>query len=140
MRSGEILAFMALSDIEVIRDQYVASNERDFERAMSHYADDVVLVVVDGPTSGTFEGVKAVGAWFGDWFATFHPQSQFEVTELSKRDDDQVLLVADMHAIGRGSGIEIVGEVIWLYRLREGKIIRVEGGMTRDVRGKLGLE
>src|SRR4051794_22676121 len=131
---------MESADVELIRDHYDASNERDFERVMSQYADDVILVVLGGPNSGLYEGAEAVGAWFGDWFATFDPESHFEITELSQRDDGSVLLVADMHAIGRGSGVEVVGEVIWLYRVRDGKIARVEGGTTRDVRGKLGLE
>jgi ketosteroid isomerase-like protein len=131
---------MESGDLELIRDQYDASNERDFERAMAHYADDVVLVVLGGMQTGVYEGRDAVGRWFGDWFATFAPESHFEITELSQRDDGHVLLVADMHAIGRGSGVEVVGEVTWLYRMRDGKIVHVEGGTTRDVRGKLGLE
>jgi ketosteroid isomerase-like protein len=84
--------------------------------------------------------VEAVGAWFGDWFATFDPATRFEISELTQRDDGSVLLIADIHAIVRGSGMEVVGEVIWLYRVRDGKIVRVEGGTTQDVRGKLGLE
>jgi ketosteroid isomerase-like protein len=34
---------MSQENVEVIRDQYAAVNERDFGRAMGHYADDVVL-------------------------------------------------------------------------------------------------
>jgi ketosteroid isomerase-like protein len=131
---------MPPSDVELIRDQYAATNERDFERAMSHYAAEVELVVLDGLGSGVYRGRDAVGAWFGDWFATFDPATRFEITELSQREDGAVLLEADMHAIVRGSGVEVLGAVVWLYRLRDGKIVHVEGGTTPDVRQKMGLE
>jgi ketosteroid isomerase-like protein len=119
---------MARSNVEVIRDQYAATNERDFERAMAHYADDVVLVVHgEGIRAGTFEGREAVGRWFGEWFSTFDRDARFEIRRISELEDGSVALVADHQARGRGSGIELHGTVAWLYRLREGKIVRVEG-------------
>jgi ketosteroid isomerase-like protein len=33
------------ADVDVVRAQFAATNERDFPRAMGFYADDVVLVV-----------------------------------------------------------------------------------------------
>ena len=55
-----------------MREQFRATNDRDFERAMTYYADDVVLVVEEGFLStGAFEGQEAVGEWFGDWFRAF---------------------------------------------------------------------
>lgn len=131
---------MQSGDIELIRDHYAASNERDFGRAMSQYSDDVVLVAYGGLTPGVYEGKQAVGRWFGDWFSTFDPASRFEITELTEHDDGRVLLVADMHAVGRGSGLEVVSEVVWMYRVRDGKIAHVEGGVSQDVRVRLGLE
>lgn len=119
---------MALSNLEVIRDQYAATNERDFERAMSHYADDVVLVIHgEGIRAGTFEGRDAVGHWFGEWFSTFDRGARFEIREISELRDEEVALVADHHARGKASGVEVHGTVAWLYRLRGGKIVRVEG-------------
>jgi ketosteroid isomerase-like protein len=128
------------SDLELIRDHYDASNERDFARVMSQYADDVILVAYGGLTPGVYEGKKAVGGWFGDWFATFDRASRFDITELKQHDDGRVLLAADMHAVGRGSGLEVVSEVVWMYRVRDGKIVHVEGGVSQDVRARLGLE
>jgi ketosteroid isomerase-like protein len=127
---------MALRNIEVIRDQYAAVNERDFERAMSHYADDVVLVVRGrGITSGTFEGRDAVGEWFGDWFRTFDRDSLFEIKELSEGKDGSVRLVAELQARGRVSGVEFHGTVVWTYRFREGKVVHVEGAAGREAEG-----
>jgi ketosteroid isomerase-like protein len=63
---------MSQADIDVVRDQFQAVNERDFERAMGHYADDVVLVVEGEAVAnpGVHRGKEAVGEWFGDWFRT----------------------------------------------------------------------
>ena len=130
---------MGLSDVEVIRDQYAAVNERDWGRAMSHYAEDVVLVVHDGLSPGTYEGADSLGRWYGDWFATFDRDSHFDITRLEACEDGSILLVADYQGSGRGSGAKIEGNVVWLYRLSGGKIVRVEGGTSLDVLEVLGL-
>ena len=125
---------MSKRDIEVIRDQYDAVNERDFGRAMSHYSEDVELVVPPGTflTTGSYSGREAVGGWFGDWFETFDRDARFDVREITELDDGSVLLVADHHARGRTSGAEVHGEVVWVYRLRSGRIIHVEGFESRE--------
>ena len=54
---------MSERDVEIVRNQFQAVNERDWGRAMSLYADDVALVVREGfLDTGTFEGKDAVGA------------------------------------------------------------------------------
>ena len=119
---------MTPSNVELLRDQYAVTNERDFERAMSHYADDVVLVIHgEGIRAGTFEGREAVGRWFGEWFSTFDRDARFEIREVAELEDGSLLIAADHHARGRGSGAEVHGTVAWLYRFRDGKIVRVEG-------------
>jgi ketosteroid isomerase-like protein len=123
-----------LRDAEVIRDQYEAVNERDFERAMSHYADDVELVVPRTTflASGTFHGRDAVGRWFGDWFATFDRDIHFDVREITELEDGSFLLVADVEARGRTSGAGANATVVWVYRLRDGKIVHVESYASRE--------
>ncbi|HXB16832.1 MAG TPA: nuclear transport factor 2 family protein [Solirubrobacteraceae bacterium] len=119
-------------NLEVVRDQYAATNERDFARAMSHYDVDVVLKVPSGFLDpGTYQGRDAVGAWFGDWFRSFDRDARFELEELSELDSGAVLLVADHHARGRGSGVEVHTTLVWVYGFRGGKIARVDGHATR---------
>jgi ketosteroid isomerase-like protein len=118
---------MSQENVEVVRDQFAATNERNFERAMSHYAEDVELFV-DGNAfleGGTFTGRDAVGQWFADWLTTFEPGYRFDIEEA--RDlGDVVLLVATHHGRGRRSGVEVHGQTGYLYRLRGGKIVRAE--------------
>ena len=116
--------------MDVLRDHYSATNERDFSRVMSAYADDVVLEISEQLPyvySGTYRGKEAVGEFFGDWFRSFDSDLHFEIVELTELDDGSILLVADNTARGRASGIELSQHVIWVYRLRDGKITYIEG-------------
>ena len=116
---------MSEHDIEVIRDQFAAVNERDFERAMSHYADDVVLVVrgdfVANP--GTYEGKEAVGGWFGDWFQAFGRDYRFEIRE-ARHLGGLIFIYATHGGSGRASGVEVRGASSYLYRVRDGRGLR----------------
>jgi ketosteroid isomerase-like protein len=124
---------VAREDVEVVLDQFAAVNERNFERAMSLYAEDVELVVdprafLEG---GTFMGRDAVGEWFGNWFRTFEPGYRFDIEEA--RDlGDAILLVASHQGRGRTSGAEVQGQTSYLYRVRDGRIVRVEIHASRD--------
>jgi len=118
---------MSQADVDVVLEQFEATNRRDFERAMSHYGDDVELVVHPGAflDAGTHTGREAVGAWFGDWFRTFAPGYSFEIEET--RDlDELVFLFASHRGRGRTSGVEVHGKTAYLYTVRDGKIVRVE--------------
>jgi ketosteroid isomerase-like protein len=120
---------------EVVLEQFAAVNERDFQRAMDLYADDVVLLVpaseaVTNP--GLYEGKKAVGEWFGDWFRTFAADYRFEIREARKLDGDLIFLLATHGGRGRLSGAQVQGENAYLYRVRGGKIVRVGFFATRE--------
>ena len=118
---------MSQENVEVVRDQFAAVNERDFPRAMGHYAEDVELVVdtysfLEG---GTFKGRHAVGEWFADWFSTFEPDYRFDIEE-TRDGGDLVYLRATHRGKGRISGAEVHGETGYLYTVRGGKIVRAE--------------
>ena len=118
---------MSQKNVDVVRDQFAATNERDFTRAMSHYAEDVELVVDREAflQGGTFSGRNSVGKWFGDWFTTFERDYRFEIEEA--HDLGNAVVIAASHGgRGRVSGAEVHGQTGYLYRLHEGKIVRVE--------------
>jgi ketosteroid isomerase-like protein len=118
---------MSEENVEIVRDQFAATNEGDFPRAMGHYAEDVELVVSHYAflESGVFKGRDAVGRWFADWFETFEPGYHFEIEEA--RDlGDRVFLAATHRGRGRTSGAEVHGQTGYLYEVRSGQIARVE--------------
>jgi ketosteroid isomerase-like protein len=124
---------MSQENVEVVYDQFAATNARDFPRAMSHYAEDVELVVDPNAflEPGTFKGRQAVGQWFGNWFTTFEPGYHFHIEEV--RDlGDVVFLMASHHGRGRTSGVEVHGQTGYLYTLREDRIVRLELFPSRE--------
>jgi ketosteroid isomerase-like protein len=134
---------MSQENVEIVRDQYAATNERDFRRAMSHYAEDVELVVPSRTSlnAGTFTGRSEVGRWFGDWLATFDKDARFDVEEIVGVDESSVLLVARHRVRGIASGIEVETDVIWIYRLRDGKIAHLHSyGSRAEALKAVGLE
>ena len=125
---------MSQADVDVVVNQFAATNEQDFERAMDAYADDVVLVASEdtGPNVGTFAGKEAVGEWFGDWFRAFAPGYRFEIQEARDLEGGLVFLRATHRGEGRRSGVVVESENVYLYRVRDGKITRVGFFVTSE--------
>ena len=72
---------------------------------MSHYDDDVVLVVEEGfLNTGTFEGKEAVGESFGDWFQAFGSDYSFDVLDLRDLGGGLLYMKATYGGSGRASG------------------------------------
>jgi len=120
-------------DVLIVLDQFAATNERDFERALGYYAEDVELVVHPDAfiEHGVFSGWEAVRGWFVGWFTTFEPGYHFDIEE-ARAVGDFVLLVASHHGRGRTSGLEVRGRTAYLHIVRDGKIARVELYPTRE--------
>jgi ketosteroid isomerase-like protein len=123
---------MSGENVEVIRDLVAAMNEGDFERALGHLADDVVLEAPAGIRGGTFRGRETVSEWFADWLRIFDWNVHTDLREIAEVGDDGVLIVAVSRGRGRGSGVEAEETFAWLYRLREGKITRMDGYLSRE--------
>ena len=126
---------MSEQDIAVIREQYKATNRRDFSRVMDFYTEDVVLRVprlegVQNP--GIYEGKQAVGEWFGDWFRTFAHDYRFEIQEFRELEGGLVFMFATHGGSGRLSGARVHGENAYLYRVRDGRIAEVGFFATPD--------
>jgi ketosteroid isomerase-like protein len=118
---------MSQENVDLVRAQFAATNERDFPRAMSYYAEEVELVVDPDAflEGGTFTGKHAVGQWFAGWFATFEPGYRFEIEEA--RDLGQLVFLDVTHyGRGRTSGAEVRGRTGYLYTVRDGRIVRGE--------------
>ena len=128
---------MSQAHVDVVLDHFAATNERDFARAMDHYAEDVELVVPRQAgflETGIFRGREAVGEWFGDWFRHFQPDYRFEIEEA--RDlGETVLVIASHHGHGRTSGVEVRGRTTYLYTVRDGKISCVIVAHTAEMPG-----
>jgi ketosteroid isomerase-like protein len=133
---------VAHEDVDVVLDQFAAVNERDFPRAMGHYAEGVELFVDPGAflSGGEFKGREAVGQWFADWFATFEPGYHFDVEE-AREVGDRILLVASHSGRGRSSGVDVEGQTAYIYGVREGKVVRAAlYGSREDALRSIGVQ
>lgn len=119
---------MSQENVDVVLSQFEGVNERDFERVMGAYAEDVTLVVHDELAEvwgREATGKQAVGERFGDWFRQFEPGYRFEIEEV-RSEGDRVFLVARHHGRGRTSGAPVEGRNAYVYTVRDGRIGRVE--------------
>lgn len=118
---------MSQADVDVVLEQFAATNARDFPRAMEIYADDVILDVDRdwSIASGIYEGKAAVGDWFGDWFRTFGADVHFEITDTRDLGDGLVYLYVEIEGSGRTSGAMTQMKTSYLYRVANGRITRV---------------
>jgi hypothetical protein len=66
-----------------------------------------------------------VGEWFGDWFRQFADDYHFEIREARDLGGGAVLLDVEHGGSGRASGVAVGKESGYLYRVLDGKIVRV---------------
>ena len=116
---------MSEVNVEIVREQFEATNRQDFAQPMADWADELQLVAIDGPLAGTYSGRKVVGDVFGDWFRAFGGDVHFDVLDI-RASGDAVAVAARHTARGRYSGIELEGDYFYEYRLRAGKIVRIQ--------------
>jgi ketosteroid isomerase-like protein len=71
-----------------------------------------------------YRGVAGVVQWLRDWG---EPWSKWSLEPEEYIDaGDRVIVVARMHATGRGSGAEIDRQDALLYQVIDGKIVRID--------------
>jgi ketosteroid isomerase-like protein len=128
---------MSRENVEVVVGTFENTNTRDFEAVMDAFADDVVLALhrdLHGDLPVGAEGAAgkaAVGEWFGEWFRTFERDYRFEVHEA--RDwGDRVFIDATHHGKGRISGAPVTRRAGWVYRVRDGRIARIDAYPTPE--------
>lgn len=116
---------MSNDNVAIVLEQFEATNRRDFARPMADWADDIELVAAASDfRSGAYHGRDAVGEWFGEWFRMFR-EIHFDPLEVAAHGDSVAL--AMRHRVrGRSSGIAITEDFFYEYRVRDGKIVRVE--------------
>src|SRR6266576_6518774 len=114
---------MSQENVEIVREQFEATNRGEFGRPMADWDDEIELVA-EGLSAGTYRGRNTVGDWFGDWFRMFGGGVRFDLREI--RDaGDAVAVAADHRARGSRSGIELTETFFYEYRLRDARIVRI---------------
>jgi uncharacterized protein len=111
-------------NVELIESLWDAFRRGDLDKVADGVADEGEIVFPESvPWGGTYRGPEGTREAFerlGSYFAEFKAKPEM----ILGADDDHVAVVVT--ATGRGKGGRLDARVIWLYRLRDGKVIRGE--------------
>jgi ketosteroid isomerase-like protein len=106
--------------------KYVETGQITRERL----ADDVEVHDHDILDGREYRGPDGFETWLTDWGEAWSDWD-FVVTEVLD-ENDTVVIIGDVKVKGRSSGIEVERQDGIVYRLRDGKIARVDYFNTRD--------
>jgi ketosteroid isomerase-like protein len=126
-------------NVEVVRRIYEAEARHDAEGVLELYDSEIELDNSRSPVgdfAGTvgrsFRGRTEVQAAFRDWYEAWE-KVESQVEELIDAGEEHVVSVFTYRARGRTSGAEVeFAHMAGLWRLRDGKVIRVEFLPSRE--------
>ena len=112
-------------NVEVIESLWDAFARADLDAVAAGIADQGEIVFPDSlPWGGAHRGPERAREVLADVisrFADFKAKPEM----ILGADDDHVIVVANLSGHG-GGGPKLEARVVWLYRLRDGKVIRGE--------------
>ena len=123
---------MTLQDIEIVRGLLEAYAGGDVEEMLKYVDPEVELhsAIVGGAEANVFQGHDGFRRWHAESSASFG-ELRTELTEY--RDlGDRVLGFGHISARGRESGVEIDSPTGWVFTVRNGKVVRAEGFLSRE--------
>jgi ketosteroid isomerase-like protein len=112
-------------NVELIESLWDAFARTDLDAVVAGIADEGEIVFPESlPWGGAHRGPERARQVFADVISRF---SDFKAKPemILGADDDHVVVVANLSGRG-GSGSKLEARVVWLYRLRDGKVIRGE--------------
>jgi ketosteroid isomerase-like protein len=109
---------MSEENVEVVRRVVEAAERGDWDAALAHYDQAVVLDMSRMPDGGIYHGHEGVRDFYIGWLGTW---DDFRVEPERLVDaGDRIVDVNEVIAIGRGSGAPV--------RMRSGNVWTVENG------------
>ena len=94
------------------------------------YADDVVFIR-SGPDGGEYRGIEALSAAWRDFLAAWEG-FRIQTERVVAGDAGVYVLLIQLKARGKGSGVAIDAEVANVVTMRDGRIARLEMFWDRD--------
>jgi ketosteroid isomerase-like protein len=116
-------------NVEVVRrglEHFLATGEPDWDTT----ADDLEIHDHDIPDRGEYRGRAGIQRWLEDWGAAW-AEWNFEPREFIDAGA-RVVVVAQLTAKGRDSGVQVSRQDALVYTVRDGKIVRLDYYNTRD--------
>ena len=117
--------------MEVVRQALAAYARGDIEEGLSylHPEGELHSAVIGSAEGKVFRGHDGIRTWFAELGETFEEMT----TELTEYRDlgDRVVAFGHIHARGRESGLELDSPTGWVMTLRDGKVLKAEGFLSR---------
>jgi ketosteroid isomerase-like protein len=114
--------------IDVVRACIEAWLEGDFERSLSHYAEDAVWRT-GSVDSSVHTGPRGVARAMDEWVGAF--TDYWLETEDLIEAGEQVLLLVREGGVGKASGVRVEEEAAMIFTVRDGKIVSACGYTDR---------
>src|SRR5438093_7947091 len=105
--------------IEVVTAIYAAWNTGDW--GLEHFDPDVEWELIGKMAldqTGTIRGRDGLLDYWRRFWAAWKPGARWEIKELRRLADEQVLAGGRLHAVGRSSGVESSAPVSHLWTVR----------------------
>jgi ketosteroid isomerase-like protein len=123
---------MSQENVDLVRRALEAFPRGDMDEMLSYMDPEGELhsAIVGGAEGVSYRGHEGFRRWYADSFESFEELSN----EWSEFRDlgDRVLVFGRIHARGRESGLEIDSPTGWVFTVRNGKLVRAEGFLSRE--------
>jgi ketosteroid isomerase-like protein len=117
---------MSEENVELVRRRFAAALGGDWETALEDLDPDVEIHDYDIPDAGgVFRGHDGYREWVKHWTEGWE-STRMEDPEFRAVGDDCVIALFRMVALGAHSGLELERDDAVVYRIRAGRIVRVE--------------
>jgi ketosteroid isomerase-like protein len=117
---------MSEENVELVRRRFAAALGGDWETALEDLDPDVEVHDYDIPDAGgVFRGHDGYREWVKHWTEGWE-STRMEDPEFRVAGDDCVIALFRMVAVGAHSGLELERDDAVVYRIRAGRIVRVE--------------
>ena len=116
---------MSEENVELVRRRFGAALEDDWETALEALDPEVEIHDFDIPDAGVYRGHDGIRAWVERWGEGWESW-RMEDAEFRDAGDDTVIALFRIVARGAHSGLELERDDAIVYRIRAGKIVRIE--------------
>ena len=116
---------MSAENVELVRRRFGAALADDWETALEALDPDVEIHDFDIPDAGIYKGLDGLRAWVDRWSEGWESW-RMEDAQFRAAGDDAVVALFRIVAKGSHSGLELQRDDAMVYRIRAGKIVRIE--------------
>jgi len=116
---------MLEDNVEIVRRGFTATMEADWQTALATLDEEAEIHDFDIPDAGTYQGHDGWFAWLENWSESWDSW-RVEDVEFRKAGPDGAIALFTMIAKGGGSGLEVERSDAIVYRLENGKVVRME--------------